>query len=323
MIQEPADTAQTAGTNLHNATADSTLHADTALATYRRDSLPVRELHLSDRPDTLEIPGLHATSPSCSPDSLAPCYEMGFFQNDSLLHTEAHTRDFGFMGLRTNYSMRGDGFVSCFLLVSFLIYSYIAYRIIPRLSTLTKDFLFPSRNNTEGKEQKVSPASLLLIAVALSLIGGLAALAFILEGGDILSTSVQPYLVVGLSAAAILLAFIVRAALYFFVNWVFFDKQNRAVWRRAMLYLLNTEYLLLFPVALIVVYTQIEFQIASYVTLFVLVLAKMLLFYKTFQIFFRKLYGILHLFVYFCTLEIMPLLIMWKILTLAAAGLNV
>jgi hypothetical protein len=39
-----------------------------------------------------------------------------------------------------------------------------------------------------------------------------------------------------------------------------------------------------------------------------------LLLYKTFLIFFPKFYGTLHLIVYFCTLEIMPLLAVFKVL---------
>ena len=45
---------------------------------------------------------------------------------------------------------------------------------------------------------------------------------------------------------------------------------------------------------------------------FAIILAKILLFWKCFNNFFNKIHGFFHLILYFCALEILPDLILWK-----------
>ena len=75
--------------------------------------------------------------------------------------------------------------------------------------------------------------------------------------------------------------------------------------------------LALFPVALLVVYFDLSFHSMSWLFFCILIIDKSLLFYKCQRIFFNTALGVVHLFLYFCTLEIMPLLILFRALIYA------
>ena len=70
--------------------------------------------------------------------------------------------------------------------------------------------------------------------------------------------------------------------------------------------------ILLLPVLLITVYFDISSRTALFLIGILLVFAKILLFWKCFSNFFEKFYGAFHLILYFCALEILPDLILWK-----------
>ncbi|MDE5987693.1 MAG: DUF4271 domain-containing protein, partial [Prevotella sp.] len=55
----------------------------------------------------------------------------------------------------------------------------------------------------------------------------------------------------------------------------------------------------------------------------IIIFVKLLLFYKCFLIFFKKKGAFLQIFLYFCTLEIVPPLILWGILITIANYLKV
>ena len=71
---------------------------------------------------------------------------------------------------------------------------------------------------------------------------------------------------------------------------------------------------LLFPVALLVVYFDIDFQTMLVLFFSVYALLKLLLFYKCFHIFSEYKLHFLHIILYLCTLELFPPLILWRTL---------
>lgn len=79
--------------------------------------------------------------------------------------------------------------------------------------------------------------------------------------------------------------------------------------------------LLFFPLLLLLIYFQIDLKIVLISGLTLLLIVKILLLLKCFSTFFEKFYGILHLFVYFCTLEAAPVVVLWTILKEFTKGL--
>ena len=99
-----------------------------------------------------------------------------------------------------------------------------------------------------------------------------------------------------------------------FVNNTLFDKHRTSQWTDAyMLYILFLG-LLLLPITLLFVFFDIPIDKTTLFVAFVYLLGKLLLLYKCLRIFFYKKGGFFHLILYFCTLEIIPALALWRVL---------
>ncbi len=79
-------------------------------------------------------------------------------------------------------------------------------------------------------------------------------------------------------------------------------------------FLLIVESILMYGIIVIGVYFGLMPKNIFYAALSVIIAIKSLLLYKAHQIFFPEIHGSLHLFVYFCTLELVPLLAIARIL---------
>ena len=101
------------------------------------------------------------------------------------------------------------------------------------------------------------------------------------------------------------------------INWIFFNKTRNIIWLESYFNVVIGAGFLLFPIVLLIVYFDLSPQIAPYSIGFVIIIAKILLFYKCFSNFFNKLYGAFHLILYFCAFEILPDIVLWKGIILA------
>lgn len=131
------------------------------------------------------------------------------------------------------------------------------------------------------------------------------------------------YMLIGVFFAVILFSFFFRAMLYTLVNNVFFDSKQNKDLLLALLFISSMEGVLVYPVALLQVYLNLPLQNVVFYVVAVLVLVKFLTFYKCFVIFFKRLGGFLQIFLYFCTLEIAPLITLWGILVLIGNYLKI
>lgn len=113
----------------------------------------------------------------------------------------------------------------------------------------------------------------------------------------------------------IMLYMLVKRGLYSFVHSVFFSRSQRAQWMTSYDMMQFVQSVLLFPLTLIVVYLDISVLNTAYCLLGLLLFVKILLLFKSYSTFFKKIYGVVHLFVYFCALEAVPLIVLWSILT--------
>lgn len=113
-----------------------------------------------------------------------------------------------------------------------------------------------------------------------------------------------------------LLYFGVKALLYAVVNWIFFDRKKNEQWNKSMLFLSSIEGIALFPMVMLSVYFNLSLQTTVVYTAIVVILVKLLAFYKSYLIFFRKTSVFVQSFLYFCALELMPLGSLWGVLVL-------
>jgi len=103
-----------------------------------------------------------------------------------------------------------------------------------------------------------------------------------------------------------------KSIFYCFINWIFFQKVRNSIWITSFLNLIIWLGILLLPVVLVTVYFNISTKIGLFLAISVIIIAKIALFWKCFCNFFEKIHGSFHLILYFCALEILPELLLWK-----------
>ena len=79
-----------------------------------------REIHYSEQPDTLHLPG-HKAGKSTKEVSLPTYYKETYFANDSLLRNEVNGGRYGVAGDPVPYTMRGDNVITGLLLAFFIL----------------------------------------------------------------------------------------------------------------------------------------------------------------------------------------------------------
>jgi hypothetical protein len=243
-------------------------------------------------------------------DTSSPLYiSENYFTRDTMLTTSIGRDRQGVAGDPVPYTIRGDNMFTSLLLVSFIVLvtslSSARHFVLQQL----KGFFFQTsnrRNATQtGGELRLQ---LFLVGLACLL---LSISTFILANDYVAQTYLlESYQLVALFFGCYVAYFSLKALLYEMVNNVFFSQADTSLWRQSSLFIFAMEGVLLFPIVLTQVYFDLSFENAAYYYGFVVILTKMLSIYKCWSIFFRQNRNYLQIFLYFCTLEIVPLLIL-------------
>lgn len=252
-------------------------------------------------------------SASCS--NIPVCYKIGYFQDEPLLHTEVPFRYSNWEAEPHNNQLWLNSIVSLVTFCTILFATLLYLRIHKRYLKMTKVFFYPTANLSaaEAEESIVSAQETTLVSAILSILGGIAAYSF-WEVRHTFFLPTSPLLFIAIYTALSGVFFLTRKLLYVFVNWVFFTPEQITLWRRAYSYILVTETIFYTATVALIVYYGTSEEVSIFLATTVFVLTRLLLFYKGYRIFFGKIYGFLHLFVYLCTLEAMTLLIMLNFL---------
>ena len=251
------------------------------------------------------------TDSTATPTESHFLYEnMGFFQGDSLLHTEVELPQTGFSGTPRAYLLWRDEWVVLFVLMCFVLLTMIQKRIRKQFSAEAKEFFLPSRSSAKKDKLDSDREQLipLLMALILSIMGGLGMFMYTQKKMHLFLGQTSPYKLIGIYIGIWALYFLFKSLLTSFINWIFFDKTKREEWKRSSFFLFGVESLVFFGVIISTIFLNLSPAIPLWIILTIGLVVKLLHLYKTFLIFFPKFYGTLHLIVYFCTLEIMPLL---------------
>lgn len=240
---------------------------------------------------------------------------------DSLTGIKGHATTLqpgGMAGDPMPYQFKTDNFVTITLLVSFFLVVWVISRSRHFLQSQVKDFfhqrhhesLFAERTQNELRGQ-------LFLIFQTCFVLGILYFDFTQERLPQVFAQVSPYKLLGLGVGICCLYYLLKIGLYSFVNAIFFTRQQSANWNDAYLLSVLGLGLALLPVALLVVYFNLAFTHLAWLFFCALVIDKILLLYKCHRIFFKSAVGLVHLFLYFCTLEIVPLLILLHVLVYA------
>ena len=281
-----------------------------------------KEIHYSSRPDTLHLPGQEIPR-DMKEVSLPHYYRENFFSNNTMYHPELSTERIGTSGDPIPYTFQNDSFVTGILIIFFLIITFVLSRISAFLLRQTKHFFSTQKSEqalTEtGSEIKFQVLFLFITCLLYAL------LYFFYTTHFIANTFIfsSEYILLVIFGGTIIGYMVLRMLLYTIVNNVFYNNKKNLQFVRSQLLITSLEGVALFPLVLLMAYFQFSLQNAIYYTATILILAKILTFYKSYAIFFNQKGGFLQIILYFCALEMMPLMMLWSGLLVITENLKV
>ena len=276
-----------------------------------------------DSIDTLHLP-IPTKGHSMLDVQLPQYYREGFFSKDTLFHPELPGGRFGVAGDPVPYNIHNDSIITSILL-GFFILMVIAYANTHEFVTrqLKKFFYVPSEGTMEitetGTELRIQLFMVLLSSVLLSLLYYFYVIHFV---GDTFILNSQ-YLLIAIYLVMMVSYFMAKWWLYTLVNTVFFGSKKNRHWLKTILFISSMEGAVFLPAVLLQAYFDMTEKNVVIYFIIVLIFVKILTFFKCYVAFFRRNVVKLQIILYFCALEMVPLLAFWGALDYVTDSLKI
>ncbi len=213
------------------------------------------------------------------------------------------------------YIPRMDDGLTLVLLGCFLLSAYVLSRSRKFLLQLGKDYLLHRERAsifTTSTAADLRYLSLLILQTCL--LAGVCIFNLFIDLQAPLTECLPSMALLGIYSGICLLFIGVKWLLYMFLGWIFFDKAKTSLWLESFSTLLYYAGFPLYLLALLVIYLDLSLTGIIILGLISLLFAKILVLYKWLKLFCNNLHGSLLLFLYFCALEVMPYLLMYRVL---------
>ena len=245
------------------------------------------------------------------------------YSKDTLYHTSISMGQKGVLGDPAPYTVSSDNTITGLLLGSFVLAMIALGNSWNFLVRQIKHFFYTPRNVAEitetSSEIRFQVFFMLVTALLISILFFFYTTVYF-PGYYIMESRLS---VIGIFFGIVSAYFVAKAVLYSVINNVFFDRKKNGQWWKTFLFLTSLEGVLLFPIVLLQIYLDLSTSTTLIYTIIVLILVKILTFYKGYAIFFKRIERFLHFILYFCALEVMPVLSLWGILTIIGNYLKI
>ena len=240
--------------------------------------------------------------------SLPLYYRENFFSSDTLFYTERGGHQTGIAGDPIPYTLRGDDLLSSLLLGSFIVLVLSIARSGHFIERQLKNFFFRPYHDSYIGETLTELRFQFFLTALLCLQLAIITYQYVeIYVTDVLTID-NELMLIGIFFSVYSAYLVCKGLLYLLVNNVFFGNQLSLLWMKTLLFINSALCILLFPIVLLTIFFDLSLQNVTYYFIFVLFAVKILTIYKGWTIFFSQNGGILQFFLYFCTLEIVPLL---------------
>lgn len=240
-----------------------------------------------------------------------------FTERDYLQPTTLPYRSLGVAGDPVPYTVRADNSLTILLLFCFVLFIVSLAHSKHILAKHLKDFFWPTGYDHDSNES----GGELRFMVFLSLVNALVlAISSYLLTTDIVGPNAiagSGVMLIGVLFASFTAYYCLKWLVATIVNLTFFGVKKSLQWMTLQLQVTALQGVLLFPILALQIYFDFSTKNALLYIGIVLFLNKILTFYKSYQIFFRGNGLYLQTFLYFCSLEIAPML------ALGGAGLTI
>ena len=253
--------------------------------------------------DTLQTTGLGADSIPFAADFL--------HERDAAADSITMLSAGGGMGVEADpvpYTTQHDGLILGTLFVLFVLY-LVAYVNAAGFLVRQAKMFFRTDSERVAKVPDLPSElrSARLAWLALVVECGLLAFFYYKEVARVQTFVFSRYAVLGLLVLLFIGYFVAKRSLHHFVNWVFFDGKKIEQWNRAQLALAALQSVLILPLVVTAPFADIPLAESLIYILIVVFFIKIMSFYKTYIIFFRRFGAVLQISLYFCALELIPL----------------
>lgn len=219
----------------------------------------------------------------------------------------------GMKGEPMPYLLRSDWMITGILFVCVIIISYIASKGKKHLHKQLKS-IFNNRERAslfdEATGSDIRYTFALIVNTCIML--GICSYYYAVHLTPQLLDATSHFVLLGIFICSSIFYMIAKWGIYKTINWIFFEKNRNLSWITSYFNIIVWLGLILLPVILLTVYFDLTMGISFIFMAFAIISAKILLFWKCFNNFFNKIHGFFHLILYFCALEILPDLILWK-----------
>ena len=281
------------------------------------------EITWSQQPDTLHLPGQTAGH-SWRDVNMPKYYRESFFTGKPWFHPDLFGGRLGVAGDPVPYSIARDNVITAMLIFCFIL-AVVAYAKSKRfILRQAKDFFRPPHSEKMTAMTETSGELRFQFFLVLQSCLLFALVYFFYVQIRVTDTFViDQYQIIGVFALINLAYVIAKAAIYWMAGWVFFDRRRNDLWMKSFLFLVAMEGVCVFPVVMLQAYFEMTVEMTLLCSGAVLAVFKLLALYKTYVIFFRHSGNSLQIFLYFCTLELLPLATLLGVLATVSNCLKV
>lgn len=282
--------------------------------------LAPRQVGYNQRVDTLTCFGLKEVRHKSIKDM--SFMDESYFAGSKYFHPELGVDHSGVAGDPMPYSPASDNLITGLIVGSFLLFMLALSSNLHFFAEQLRNFFYVPKGPTTDTSPTYETRFQLFMVVLTSLL--LAILYYFYANTGSASTFLLPgELMLGVYVAIFLGYYVLKFLLYGVVNTTFFGSKKNLQYLHSYLFLTSVAGALLFPLVLLVVYFGVTVQTAIVYIAVLFVFVKLLQAYKSYIIFFKSFGGILQLFLYFCTLEVMPVLMLFGAIELTGMYLKV
>lgn len=241
--------------------------------------------------------------------------KLGFFSGSEWAGRDSVVHFVGVSGEPVPYNLDNDVFVTATLLACLFIACFVVSRSIYALGLQAKNF-FRLRDRSEDfslKSESEVRGGLFVVLLEGFVLGLLFFSFFTMQPGSP-TLSVPPYMLLLANIGIVFVYLVYKYGVLQLFNWTFFSSGDRQAWMRGYNLIAFGKALTMLVLTMVVLYAKLPISLCIYIFLGLLGVFELLVLYKTKQIFFGSIVGLVPAILYFCTLELLPLLFLWVIL---------
>lgn len=236
--------------------------------------------------------------------------DQSFFAGNPAYHPELGMPRDGVLGDPVPYSVGNDNTITAILLACFVLAMVALSKSFGFIIRQGQNFFHTTKRAFDMTETDYERRFQSFLMLQTSILLGITYYQVENEMG-VAELEESQLAAIGIFAALAACYFVLKRLLYAIVNWTFFDYKKNGQWIKAWLFLTSIEGVALFPIVLLRIYFNMPLHNMLVAVAAVIILVKILTFYKCYVIFFKGMGGFLQIFLYFCAVEIVPVMVLW------------